>query len=165
MTYTLTEKEVSALHNAKCYLIYALDHCDEMFKEDASFVKQMKMSMDYLKPVATRLMKELDEARERNAETASRIAKTNEFKNTVWSIYEVSNFEEQSGIPIGAKLYSYYSGKDITVTVEGPTWFDVWKATDKLIGMTREDHGDHIFIESYDKVKNQDNVYEVNLGS
>lgn len=163
--FVLSDKEVSDLHNAKCYLNYAIEHCSEMFKEDAHFVQNMKRSLKYLEPVAARVMKIQDDIRERNAETASRIAKTNDFKNSIWSIYEVESFENNSPVPVGAKLRSYYTGKDVIVPVEGPTWFDLWKATDKLIGMTRDTHGDHIFIEGYYKVKDETNVYEVSLGS
>lgn len=162
-TYALTEKEVSALHNARCYLLNALEHCNEMFKEDANFVKQMKLSLDYLNPVASRVMKIKDQIHEDRWERSKRIAKLNDFKHSIWSMYVVDNFEDISTVPVGAKLCSFYT--DQTVTVEGPTWLDLWKATEKLIEMTRDDHGDHVFIESFDKVKNKDNLYEVSLGS
>ena len=165
MTYTLTEKEVSNLHNARVYLLYALEHCNEMFKEDAHFIQNMKRSMSYLEPVSTRLTKELDEERDEVFGRARKIARNNNFNHTVWSMYEVKNFEDKSNVPEGAKLRSYYTSKDFTVTVEGPTWLDLWKATERLICMTRNIHGDHIFIEGYYKVKDDDNVYEVSLGS
>ena len=163
MTYTLTEKDVSNLHNARVYLLHALEHCNEMFKEDAQFIQNMKRSMNYLEPVSTRLTKEMDEIRDRQFNMARRIAKNNGFNNSIWSMYEVENFESTSPVPAGAKLRSYYTKK--SVTVEGSTWLDLWKATDKLIEMTSDEHGDHVFIEAYRKVKSEDNIYEVSLGS
>lgn len=165
MTYELTDKEVSDLHNAKCYLLYAIEHCGDMFREDALFLKNMKESMKYLEPVATRVMKIKDDIRDNAWNMAQNIGKNNNFNHTIWSMYEVNNFEDKSSVPVGAKLRSYYSGKDFTVTVEGPTWIDLWKATDKLISMTENLHGDHIFIEGYFKAKDEDNIYEVSLGS
>lgn len=161
--FVLTDKEVSDLHNAKCYLLYAIEHCEELFKEDSQVVKNLKRSMEYLYPVASRVMKIQDEIRDARWNQAQRIAKNNNFNNSIWSIYEIEDFEVQSSVPVGAKLSSYYSEK--TVTVEGPTWLDLWKATDKLIEMTRHYHGDHIFIEAYKKLKSKDNQYEVILGS
>ena len=163
--FVLTDKEVSDLHNAKCYLNYAIEHCSEMFKEDAHFIQNMKRSMNYLEPVASRVMKIQDDIRDNKFERSQRIAKLNGFKQSIWSMYEVESFEDNSTVPVGAKLRSYYTSKDFTVTVEGPTWLDLWKATERLINMTRNIHGDHIFIEGYFKVKDEDNVYEVSLGS
>ena len=163
MTYELTAKEVSDLHNARVYLLHALEHCSEVFKEDSYVVENLKRSMKYLKPVATRVIKIQDDIRDNIFNVSRNIAKNNNFKHSIWSIYDVENFEDKSPVPVGAKLSSYYSGKDFTVTVEGPTWLDLWKATDKLIASTEDMHGDHIFIEQYNKIS--DNVYEVSLGS
>ena len=88
----------------------------------------------------------------------------NGFKNSIWSIYEIESFNDTSLVPSGSKLTSYYSGKDIFVTVEGSTWLDLWKATDKLIGLTKDLHGNHVFIEQYSRSKIE-NFYEVSLGS
>lgn len=163
--FVLTDKEVSDLHNAKCYLNFAIEHCSEMFKEDAHFIQNMKRSLNYLEPVASRVMKIQDEIREDKWERSQRIAKLNDFKHSIWSMYEIESFEDKSIVPAGAKLRSYYTGNDIIVNVEGSTWLDLWKATDKLIGMSRDAHGDHVFIEAYNKAKNEDNIYEVSLGS
>jgi hypothetical protein len=165
MTYELTDKEVSALHNARVYLLYALEHGKEMFNENSSFVKNLERSMDCLDPVATRVTKIQDDIREDQWERSQRIAKLNDFKYSIWSMYEVANFEDQSTVPVGAKLRSYYSGNDFTVTVEGPTWLDLWKATERLISTTEDMHGCHVFIENFHKVKSDENVYEVSLGS
>lgn len=163
MLFELTEKEVSDLHNAKVYLLYAIEQCDELFREDSDFVKNLKKSMECLEPVASRVTKIQDELRENKWERSQRIAKLYGFNHSIWSMYEVADFEDQSPVPEGAKLRSYYSGKDYSVTVEGPTWLDLWNATDKLICSTEHLHGDHIFIENFRKVK--DNLFEVSLGS
>ena len=165
MTYELTEKEVSNLHNARVYLLYALEHGKDMFKENSSLMQNLKQSMDYLDPIASRVSKIQDDIREDQWERSQRIAKLNDFKYSIWSMYEVANFDDQSPVPVGAKLRSYYSGNDFAVTVEGSTWLDLWKATDKLISFTEELHGDHVFIENFHKVKSNDNIYEVSLGS
>lgn len=163
--FELTDKEVSNLHNAKCYLLYALEHAREMYKPDSDFVRNLERSMGYLEPVASRVMKIKDAIHEDRWERAQRIAQLNGFDNSIWSMYEIESFDSKSGIPVGSKIRSWYSGKDFEVSVEGPTWLDVWKATDTLIRSTRDIHGDHVFIEHYAKVKGLDNVYEVSLGS
>lgn len=165
MTYELTEKEVSALHNARVYLLYAIERGEELFKEDSILMQNMKRSMEYLKPIATRVSKIQEDTREDKWDFSQRIAKLYGFNHSIWSMYEVADFEDQSPVPVGAKLRSYYSGNDFTVTVEGPTWLDLWNATDKLICSTKDLHGDHVFIENFRKVKSNDNIYEVSLGS
>lgn len=163
MILNVTKEEVSALHNARCYLLYALNECDETFKETSSFVKNLRRSLKELDPVAKRLTAIQDEINDRRDATAKRIGELNGFTHSIWSMYEVESFEALSPVPSGAKLISWYADKDTSVTVEGITWLDLWKATDKLIGMTADEHGDHVFVEGYRKVG--DNLYEVQLGS
>ena len=165
MTYELTEEEVSNLRSAIVYLFSAIEQGEEIFKEDSSFMQNLKQSMEYLNPIASRVSKIQDDALEDKWDLSQRIAKLNGLKHSIWSMYEVANFEDQSSVPEGAKLRSYYSGNDFAVTVEGSTWLDLWKATDKLISSTEELHGDHVFIENFYKVKSNDNIYEVSLGS
>jgi hypothetical protein len=165
MVYELTDREVSDLHNARVYLLYAIEQGEEMFREDSSFMQNMKRSMKYLEPIATRVTKIQDDIREDKWEHSQRIAKLNDFKYSIWSIYEIESYDDTSSVPPGSKLISYYSGRDISVTVEGSTWLDLWKATERLIGMTESIHGGHIFIESFNKVKDSEDVYEVSLGS
>ncbi len=165
MLFELTEKEVSNLHNAKVYLLYAIEHSEELFKEDSNFLKNLKKSMEYLEPVASRVTKILDDNREDKWNRSQRIAKLYGFNHSIWSMYEVADFQDTSPVPTGAKLRSYYSGNDFTVTVEGPSWLDLWNASDKLICSTKDMHGNHVFIENFHKVKGSDNIYEVSLGS
>jgi len=164
-TYTITSKQVSDIHNAYCYASYALDNMKEMFKEDSQVVSELARAMEYLKPVRDDVMGRKDADFDRNNEMYNRVAKLNDFNHSIWSIYEIDSLEETSSVPEGSSLRSWYSGKDITVKVEGPTWLDLWKATDQLIKMTKDLHGDHVFIEQYYKAKGEENVYEVSLGS
>ena len=164
-TYTITSEQVSDIHNAYCYAKYALDMLKETFKEDSRVVSDLSRAIETLKPVRDDVMGRKDADWEENHKRFSEAAKLNNFKHSIWSIYEIEDLEETSSVPEGSSLRSWYSGKEHTVKVMGSSWLDLWEATDKLIQMTEDLHGDHIFIEKYYKVKGEKNVYEVSLGS
>jgi hypothetical protein len=164
-TYEITAKQVSQIHNAWVYLNNALSHCDEMFREDSPFVQCLRKSLKELGPVRKDVMDRKDADLMKGYEMSKRIADLNGFKDTIWSIYDVESFLDGSPVPMGSKIRSYYSSKEFTVKVEGPSWIDLWKATDKLVKLTQGDHGDHVFIEGYYKVEGVDGLYEVSLGS
>ena len=163
-TYTVTSSQVSKIHNALVYLNYALDIAKENFKDESRIVRELTAASEYLTPVSEELNQKKDKDWDKMYKMADSVKELYGFENSIWSIYEIESFEDKSSVPSGSKLISYYSGKSIFVTVEGPTWLDLWEATDKLIGLTKDLHGDHIFIEKYFKSK-IDNFYEVSLGS
>jgi len=163
-TYTVTSEQVSKIHNALVYLNYALDIAKENFKDDSRIVRELTNASEYLTPVSKELNDKKDKDWDKMYKMADFVKELNGFNNSIWSIYEIKSFDDTSSVPSGSKLISYYSGKDISVTVEGSTWLDLWKATDKLIGLTGDMHGDHVFIEQYIKSK-CGNFYEVSLGS
>ena len=163
-TYTITSSQVTQIHNAWVDLNAAYLQASEQFKTDSHLVKSLDRALKALSPVRDDVVRRKDKDWDKQYKKAERVKKFYGFKNSIWSIYEIESFDDTSSVPSGSKLISYYSGRDISVSVEGPTWLDLWKATDKLIGLTRDIHGDLVFIEQYFKSKT-DNFYEVSLGS
>ena len=40
-TYTITSDQASQIHNAYCHFKYALDMCNELFKEDSRVIREL----------------------------------------------------------------------------------------------------------------------------
>ena len=76
----------------------------------------------------------------------------NVFKS-VWSIYEVNNIYDFSGLQAEKLVYKDHWGHEKAVTVPLPagnlTWWDLWFAADKAIIESEDTH--HIFIEDFQK--------------
>lgn len=166
-TYSITSKQCSSIHNAMCDINNLLHEFKMTFKEDSHFIKSLERAAYYLDPVRKDLMARVDADHDRIWNLQNQVRKQNQFKYTVWSIYDLESFDELSGIPEGTKLKSEYS--DVVVTVDGTTWLDAWKAVEKIAAATqwnedeRNGFGDHVFIEKF--VKQEDGSYLVWLGS
>lgn len=146
MNFTITNEQVKDLHNARVYLLYAINDLGKVLQE--GFIEQLNKVYKTLDKVASPLMDEYDNIRDKKAEKCWEIAKENKFAS-VWSIYEVE-LHEPSNITAGVLEYlgNYVQIPDNT------TWLDMWRLADKLI----KDSGDlhHTFIEDF--VVNDDEV-------
>lgn len=161
-TFLISSKEVEQLHNGKVYLLYALESANDLLKPESTIVQNLRTSVRNLEGVITRLMREYDTIRDARYMEAKRLGSENDLC-TIWSYTSVPSLHFASDIPVGSKIKSWYTENNEFTVVEGNTWLDVWKAADKLVKMTRDEHGDHIFVEGFRKVA--DNEYEVSLGS
>ena len=82
------------------------------------------------------------------------VKKDNSLKS-VWSIYEVENIHELSGLNGETLRYGDHWGEG-TVVIPLPggnlQWWDLWAAADKAIAQSGDSH--HVFIEAFYKKGN-----------
>lgn len=174
INFTISDKQISAIHNTVCYMNSMAYFVDEMFKKDSDISKSFQKAFETLKPVRDELMALKDAHDDKIREMADRYAKTNDFSYTIWSIYDIDNFLESSNVPSGATIVSDYDDR-VSVVAESNSkycsWIELWKAVEKLASKTiwdesgRRGFGDHVFIEKFVEVKDKPNTYEVWLGS
>lgn len=140
MDFTITTDQVKDLHNARVYLLYAINDLGKVLQED--FIKKLKEVYKTLDKVASPLMNEYDNIRDRKAEKCWEIAKKYNFVS-VWSMYDV-DINAPSNIPAGILKYH----RNSIGIPENTTWLDMWCLADKLI----KDSGDlhHTFIEDFE---------------
>jgi len=170
-TYKITSDQISQLHNASCYLKYAMENADELLKSDSQIVKNLKAALSYLEPIRKDLVDKKDIDHDKIYEQAKKLASDNNIKHTIWSIYDIDSLLDESEIPLGAIITAPLETNDsIMLTSEHDErgnkfayWIDLWKAVDKLAADSG--FGNHVFIEGFHKVKKSDNVYAVSLGS
>ena len=152
-TFNVTSQEVSDLHNAKCYLRFALERCKELFKDDNQVLKDLQRSMNSLYPVASRLMGEQDAINDRKREMFEDVRKRNGFIS-IWSIYDIDNLFDMSGLEAEELVYDGWDAKFTTPLPGGNLkWWDLYAAADKLIKQSGDE--DHIFIEAFKKDGNK----------
>jgi|GEM_PF-1896149 hypothetical protein len=95
------------------------------------------------------------------------IGKKNGITKSYWSISADNDFINMSfNHPyVGATEVSYPAdmqwGKASSVKIEGPTWLDLWKAADKAIQESGDEH--HVFIEDFYELEN--GVLQLHTGS
>ena len=164
-TYTITSQQVSDIHNAMCYMRFAFESLNEMLKDDSSVIRNLEKAINSLKPVRDDVVGRKDADYDKIRDMASRVAKLNGFNHTIWSIYDLGSFDDKSPVPVGSTLISEYSGDQTSVTVNGSTWLDLWKATDDLVKQAQDMHGDHIFIEFYKQSSLSPDTFYVHFGS
>lgn len=149
-TVTLRGKDFSTIHNALCDLRSVSTRCsDAMAREIDPIIFKLEQGLE-------------DVYQQENAEVDRRldhyesVARENGFVS-VWSIYDIDDLS----LP-------HCYGEDINVQynncmakVEGHTWIDLWRAADKVIRESGDDH--HIFIECF--LRDQTTVLKLSTGS
>lgn len=65
---------------------------------------------------------------------------------TIWSVYELPVHGFLRDHPYPSDAFVVYQGYH--VPVQGSTWGDVYRAADRVIGLSGDDH--HIFIEGFE---------------
>lgn len=90
------------------------------------------------------------------------VADANHFRSR-WSIPGVADFSAPH--PYTNKWFLLYDGhwgeRAVTVTIEGSTWLDLWRAADTAITESGDEH--HVFIEDFDE--NTDDTLTLTTGS
>lgn len=106
------------------------------------------------------------------AEFDSRMAYYNRFKadnglSSIWSIYELPEHGFLSDHPYTAAqsvcYRDHWGDQAVYETILGPTWADLYRAADRCIQRSGDQH--HIFIESFQPVADQPHQIRLTTGS
>jgi len=136
---TLTADEFKAIHNALC--LARADNVEE--------------TVSTIREALSRVYEEEELVFNSQMDHFSAAQKSEGFIS-VWSEYDVTDIRSAHPYPADAVVvYDTYESV-IRVPVEGPTWLDVWRASEKAILKGGDRH--HIFIEKFD-VKNRNELH------
>ena len=168
-TYTITDKQVSSIHNGMCSMYRLRDITGDMFKSDSMINQLIDEVFKYIEPVKKELMAKKDADFDRIFKLAEEYAKQYNLSKTRWSIYDIDNFLQSSNVPAFSTIVSEFSD-GVSVIVESNSkycsWIELWKAVDKLATLSGEHgFGNHVFIEKFVKSDKKPNTFEVWLGS
>jgi len=141
--YSMTPNEVKVIHNGLSNLTTAINELEDIIHP--TLMKQLREAKCSIakgfKPIRDQADKEFDD----KANLFDDIKMKNKF-SSVWSIYEVDNIYGYSDITVGEDAALVYHNVSVRLPVGQLTWFELWKAADDAIVMSRDDH---IFIESF----------------
>lgn len=159
---TLTAEEFKDLHNAKCELHGIMQTMDGVVHPSLQtrFEKALAKINAALKHAY-----ELDDAViEAKSEHYNAVAAEHRF-DTIWSMDEVSDLNAKH--PYAGATHVHYSQHwgqaTVLVPIEGDTWVDLWKAAEKAIQESSDNH--HIFIENFKPFDNQPEFLNLSTGS
>lgn len=155
VTYDITSKQVSDIHNGFLYLYQALDLAKETFRDESDFVVKLRMAEKYLKPIRDDVVARKDTYEDKLYDMFKLIGQKNDFRS-IWSIYSVSDLNSTHPFTSN-KFLRHFNGQE---PIPGNTYLDLWKAADSLI---RQSNDMHIFIEGFRKVNSD--VLELITGS
>ena len=166
--YSVTNQEVSTLHNGVLYLTNALEYAKDTLNANSTIIRHLEESIRYLKPVSDNLVGKQDELWNKQHNYFRDVQQNNDFLS-IWSIYTYDDFkfEDKHNLPVGAEFVCWdVPEADARFKLEGDTWFDVWKCVDRFLEYYSDYIGDHLFIEGFSvEHKNQKAYIKVNLGS
>ena len=88
-------------------------------------------------------------------ELGAQIRTENDFMS-IWSIAGRYHHMDRKSFMEGLTLRykDFFDEFDVSVTIEGPTWLDAWKAADQAIRESGDCH--HVFIERLDVARDAD---------
>ena len=152
----LTPEEFKAAHNALCDLRAVKDQMGEILHP--RITDRLCRAIEGLEEAFATAYKAEDDLFEKLRNMFDAAETANGFKST-WSIYEAGDLEASHPY-LGATTLSY---SERTVAIEGGRWLDLWKAADRAIRMSGDEH--HIFIEGFKPRDEDPSVLVLSTGS
>lgn len=143
---TLTAEEFKSIHNGVCELRYQIDHLSSFVNE--RLAESLAKGLKSIESGLASAYQQDETIYDRRSLHYTMIGSKNNFES-IWSMDEVEDLNEKH--PFTAAVYLTYklygNGNVNTVLVGGDTWIDLWRAADKIIKMSGDNH--HIFIENF----------------
>ena len=138
-TVTLRGEDFKVLHNTLCDLRNISDRCsDDLARQINPVIHTMEQALK-------------DAYAQDNAQFDAKMDYYGEFQrqnglSTIWSVYDLPPHGFLSDHPFPSDAFVVYQGHH--VPVYGETWGDVYRAADRCIELSGDDH--HIFIEHFE---------------
>ena len=156
---TLTAKEFSDIHNAKCELNGILQAMEGVVHPNLQ--ERFEKALALINKGLENAYKLDEEAYERKSAHYDAISTEHGFK-TIWSVHEVDDLNAPFAGAATHLLYKDHWGEfEVLVPINGNTWVDLWSAAEEAIKKSTDDH--HIFIEAF--ISGDDGILVLSTGS
>lgn len=150
-TVTLHSEDFRTVHNTLCALRSLVQSMDGVVS-DALAERAQKIVSEFERGLADAYQQD-NEIFDRKMDHYSEFRRSQGLENSIWSMYEVDNLHEPHPYGKDAKIvYTEHWGKgDKTdaYPIEGDTWGDVYRAANRAIAESGDEH--HVFIEGFVK--------------
>jgi hypothetical protein len=142
---TLTAKEFSDIHNAKCELNSILQSTEGVIHPKLQ--ERLEKALEQINKGLANAYKLDEEAYEKKSAHYDKISEENGF-TTIWSVYEVADLNAPfAGAATKLAYKDHWGKKEVVVPINGNTWVDLWRAAEAAIKQSGDTH--HIFIEAF----------------
>ena len=162
MSYTVTEQQITEIHNGLCHLRFARHHLEEVLA--ATQIEGIQKGISMIMNAFAPLREESDRRHNQKYEMYQAYGETHNFKS-VWSVYSVESMDDLCDFNGSYLVYSGHWGEKGPVRIKLPqgklTWGEMWAFADCAIRESGDEH--HIFIERI--VKKEDGNLYLHTGS
>jgi hypothetical protein len=142
---TLTAKEFSDIHNAKCELNGILQAMEGVVHP--TLQERLEKVLEKINKALENAYKLDEEAYERKSAHYDKISEEHGFKS-IWSVHEVDDLNAPFAGAATHLIYTDHWGKEpVEVPINGNTWVDLWRAAETAIKQSGDTH--HVFIEAF----------------
>lgn len=159
---TLTHSQWRDLHNALCAAEAKAGHLFEVMKDGGEGIAALRSVREALAPAYA----QDEEAFDRQHTYFESFREANGLK-AVWSIYELDQHGFLDLHPFEGATHvvydSHWGETDPEVEIDGCTWADLYRAADRAIQQSDDDH--HLFIERFSSIKDRPGFLRLSTGS
>lgn len=158
---TLTAKEFSDIHNAKCEFHAVANALEGVISERLH--ERLQAALDLMNKGLDNAYKQDNEAYERQSKHYDEISEKHGFKS-IWSVHEVTDLNAPFAGAATHVAYENHWGDEVApVPINGNTWVDLWRAAETAIKQSGDTH--HVFIEGFTPSHTQEGVLVLSTGS
>lgn len=158
----LTADEFKDVHNAKCELHGILQRIEGVVHDDV--YKRLEKAIELLYKGLKSAYEQDEEAYQKNDAHFSAVQEQIG-ATSIWSIEEATDLNANHPY-VGATHVSYtehWGDQKPSVEIKGTTWKDLYRAADKAIRMSGDQH--HVFIEGFSQDKEGADQFTLNLST
>jgi len=142
---TLTAKEFSDIHNAKCELHGILQSMEGVVHP--TLQERFEKALALINKGLENAYKLDEEAYETKSAHYDAISADHGFKS-IWSVHEVTDLNAPfAGAATHLAYTQHWGVKPVLVPINGNTWVDLWRAAEAAIKQSGDTH--HVFIEAF----------------
>jgi hypothetical protein len=157
----LTSEQFKHIHNGKCELNFALERLQGIVSE--SRAEPLKAVLQGFKDALKGAYQQESAAFEAKNAMFSAISEEHDLKSC-WSIYEVKDMAQVPFPNANSVVYDEHFGDNpVQVDIVNASWVDLWKAADRLINISGDNH--HVFIEAFTPKKGDPTTLQLSCGS
>lgn len=143
----LSYEDFKQVHNGKYHIMCALERLEGVVAPE--IYKLLEQGYNELKSGLENAYKQEDIEYKRKSRHYTDVAREHQL-NSIWSLYEIDDLSaEHPDKGAHTLVYEEHWGNvgPVEVPIEGPTWADLYRAADRAIGLSGDQH--HVFIEAF----------------
>lgn len=148
---TLSAEDFKNVHNGKCELHGILQSLEGVVHPNVT--ARLKKAIELINLGLESAYEQDDAAYKKASDHINEVEQELGGMKSIWSMYEIKDLRARHPWADGTIVtYQGWGDVEVKVRIDGPLWTDVWRAADKAIRQSGDNH--HIFIEGFTQSQN-----------